>query len=85
MNIITSLIHIDPEKAEEAVEDLSGLFRSSLQNNQTLIPIQQEIELSKRYLRIEQNRLGARLKIKWVIKELPKKTDYTPIHLAATG
>ena len=78
MNIITSLIHIDPEKAEQVVEDLSGLFRSSLQSNQTLIPIQQEIELSKRYLRIEQSRLGERLQIKWVIKDLPEALTIPP-------
>ena len=81
MNIITSLIRSDPEKAEEAVADLSGLFRNSLQNNQTLIPIQQEIELSKRYLRIEQNRLGDRLKINWVIKALPKNLTIPPFTL----
>lgn len=81
MNIITSLIRIDPEKAEQAVEDLSGLFRNSLQSNQTLIPIQQEIELSKRYLRIEQNRLGERLQIKWVIKDLPDTLTIPPFTL----
>ena len=81
MNIITSLIRIDPEKAEEAVEDLSGLFRSSLQNNQKLIPIEQEIELSKRYLRIEQNRLGDRLQVRWVVKELPEVLTIPPFTL----
>ena len=81
MNIITSLIRIDPEKAEEAVEDLSGLFRSSLQNNEKLIPIGQEIELSKRYLRIEQNRLGERLNVQWVIKELPESLTIPPFTL----
>lgn len=81
MNIIASLIRIDPEKAEQAVTDLSGLFRSSLQNNQKLVPIGQEIELSKRYLRIEQNRLGDRLKVQWNIKELPKSQTIPPFTL----
>ena len=81
MNIINSLIRIDPEKAEEAVEDLSVLFRSSLQSNSSLIPIQQEIDLSNSYLRIEQNRLGKRLKVNWNIKELPPQIMIPPFTL----
>ena len=81
MNIITSLIRINPEKAEEAVEDLSGLFRNSLQNNQKLVPVEQEIELSRRYLRIEQKRLGDRLKVLWNIKELPATLTIPPFTL----
>ncbi len=70
MNIIASLIRIDPEKAEQAVEDLSDLFRSGLQKNEAIIPIQQEIELSKSYLRIERHRLGQRLQTEWRTNEL---------------
>ena len=33
MNIIASLIQVNPEKAEQAVEDLSALFRASLHNS----------------------------------------------------
>ena len=39
MNIIASLIHINQDKAEEAVEDLSDLFRSSLQETGHLIAL----------------------------------------------
>lgn len=81
INIISSLIRIDPEKAEEVIEDLSRLFRSSLKRNSALIPIQQEIDLSKSYLRIEQNRLGERLKISWNIKALPSYLQIPPFTL----
>ncbi|OED42816.1 hypothetical protein ACH42_11560 [Endozoicomonas sp. (ex Bugula neritina AB1)] len=67
MNIIASLIQVDPEKAEQAVEDLSDLFRSSLQDKNVITSIEQEIHLSKSYLRIEQNRLGERLQTLWHI------------------
>ena len=72
MNIIASLIQINPAKAEQAVEDLSDLFRASLQNRSTVIPIQKELQISQSYLRIEQQRLGDRLKVAWHLDELPK-------------
>lgn len=81
MNIITSLIRTDPEKAEQVIEDLSDLFRSSLQNNNAVIPIRQEIELSHSYLRIEQNRLGDRLQVHWHKTELPGHVTIPPFTL----
>lgn len=66
MNSIASLIGSDPDKAEHLVEDLSELFRASLAEP-TLIPIEREIELCRRYLEIEQLRLGRRLTIDWQI------------------
>ena len=45
MNIIASLISIDPETAEEVVEDLSMLFRASL-NDSTDKPVLLSEELS---------------------------------------
>lgn len=68
MNIIASLIHVDPDKAEQAVEDLSELFRASLKMAGTQTTLQQEIELCKKYINIEQLRLGERLKVQWDIQ-----------------
>ena len=64
MNTIASLISIDAEKAEKAVEDLSDLFRASLQekHSQTLAD---ETQLVRCYLDIEQLRMGERLKVEW--------------------
>jgi two-component system sensor histidine kinase AlgZ len=67
MNIIASLIHVDPNKAEQAVEDLSELFRASLKMAGTQTTLQQEIELCKKYVNIEQLRLGERLNVHWNI------------------
>ena len=71
MNIIASLIHINQDKAEEAVEDLSDLFRSSLQEAGSLISLSREIELCQGYLRIEKHRLGDRLNSEWRFHNLP--------------
>jgi len=67
MNIIASLIHVDPDKAEQAVEDLSELFRASLKEAGTEVSLKQELELCKKYTYIEQLRLGERLAVEWDI------------------
>ncbi len=69
MNIIASLIAVDPETAETVVEDLSELFRASLNETGNQVPIEDELSLCERYLRIESLRLGDRLKLRWEIEE----------------
>ena len=81
MNIIASLIHIDPRKAEEAVEDLSDLFRSSLNMTSDRIALSKEIELCKGYLRIEQHRLGDRLQVEWRLHNLNSTLSIPPLTL----
>ena len=61
MNSIASLIAIDPERAEAMVEDLSDLFRASL-SEPGLIPLGKELDICRRFVRIEQTRIGERLK-----------------------
>jgi two-component system sensor histidine kinase AlgZ len=64
MNTIACLISIDAGKAEKAVEDLSELFRASLQEK-TEHSLAQEIALTRSYLDIEMLRLGDRLQVEW--------------------
>lgn len=71
MNIIASLISIDPETAESVVEDLSALFRASLNDVGNQVKIAEELALCRRYVRIEGLRLGDRLEMDWQIDELP--------------
>lgn len=78
MNIIASLIHEDPDKAEQAVEDLSELFRASLKEAGLQVPMAQEIALCEKYLNIESLRLGERLRVHWQRGVLP---DNAPIPL----
>ncbi len=69
MNTIASLITIDPERAEEAVLDLSALFRATLQTQAMLICLREELALCRRYLNIEALRLGNRLTLEWSIQD----------------
>ena len=69
MNIIASLISIDPETAEEVVEDLSVLFRASLNDASDLpVSLREELDLCRKYLHIESLRLDDRLTVDWNIQ-----------------
>lgn len=70
MNTIASLISIDASKAEKAVEDLSDLFRASLQDK-TSHSLADEIALTHSYVDIEQLRLGDRLRTEWSNHPVP--------------
>ncbi len=72
MNTIAALIRTQPEQAEAAVEDLSDLFRASLGKTSQLISLTEEIQIARRYLHIEQFRLGDRLKVTWHLDDLPE-------------
>ncbi len=69
MNMIASLIASDPDKAETVVEDLSDLFRHALTSNHTMVPLREELNLGRRYLALEQLRLGERLQAVWQIDD----------------
>lgn len=74
MNIIASLIAINPQQAEQAVEDLAELFRMSLENHEKEIPLSRELALCERYGRLEQWRMGERLQWRWQLEVEPQ--DY---------
>lgn len=76
MNIIASLIAVDQDAAETAVEDLASLFRASLAEVETEVSLAEELELCRRYARIEQLRLGDRLQMEWQVDTVP---DHIPI------
>lgn len=75
MNIIASLIATDPEAAEDVVLDLSELFRASLNDAGNQVWLDDELDLCRRYARIEQLRLGDRLQLEWAVapEVLPRR------------
>ena len=75
MNVIASLIPVDPDKAEQVVEDLSELFRASLQRAGTFARISEELDLCQRYLHIESLRLGERLRVQWQVEAAPAEAE----------
>ena len=71
MNTIAALTRTDPARAEEAIEDLSDLFRVALAESRPEISLREEIEIARTYQRIEQLRLGSRLEVRWDVGTLP--------------
>jgi hypothetical protein len=61
MNTIASLTRTSPELAEQVTEDLADLFRASLGDASVPVTLEREIEVCRQYLRIEEQRLGARV------------------------
>ena len=74
MNTIASLTRSNPAQAERAVEDLADLFRASLSETRNVVKLSEELDIARTYARIEQLRLGSRLKIDWRLEELPPDT-----------
>jgi len=68
MNTIASLTHVEPDLAEQAIINLSELFRASLAAEAS-IPLQQELELTRSYIELESLRLGDRLSVNWHISD----------------
>jgi two-component system sensor histidine kinase AlgZ len=71
MNTIASLTRSDPRLAEQAIADLSDLFRASLREHRERIPLANEIEIARAYERVERLRLGARLTVDWQVDDVP--------------
>ncbi len=73
MNTIASLTRSDPGLAEEAVQDLSDLFRASLSDSDRTSTLGEELDLARGYLRIESLRLGDHMRVVWDLESLPEE------------
>ena len=81
LNTIASLIPEEPLAAERATEDLADLFRGSIRRADSLISLTEELDLARRYLLMEQRRLGDRLRLDWQVSELPEAASVLPLIL----
>lgn len=62
LNSIATLAHISPEKTEDMALELSDFFRYAINhNNQDMIEIKKEVEITRTYLQIEKVRFGEKL------------------------
>lgn len=81
INAVLSLIRSEPKRAEQALEDLAELFRVLMADNRELIPLGQEVALCRQYLRLEQLRLGERLRVEWQVDNMPEDALVPPLVL----
>ncbi len=69
LNTAIALVAIDPERAEEILEDLADLFRAALGALEAESTLGEEIRLARLYLAIEGMRFGKRLQVDWDIDD----------------
>lgn len=73
LNAIASLVHENPDKADEMLVALSDLLRRTLDvSGDQELPLKGELELVERYLSIERVRFGKRLR---VVIEIEPETE----------
>lgn len=63
-NALAELTHADPEVAEQMVGDLAHILRYTLRSSaEGIVHLDRELEVIRRYLRVEKARLGDRLRV----------------------
>ena len=85
MNTIAALTRSNPARAEEAVQDLADLFRANLNEKRNQISLAEEIDVARTYQRMEQLRLGDRLRVDWKVDSLPARRAGARAHAAAAA
>jgi two-component system sensor histidine kinase AlgZ len=81
INAVLGIVRANPKQAETALEDMADLFRMAMSDAQDLVPLRQEIELSKQYIALEQLRMGERLRVDWKIQDVPGDVLIPPLLL----
>lgn len=81
LNAVLGVIRSEPRRAEEALEELSDLFRVLMRENSELVPLSEEIALARQYLSLERLRLGERLRVRWDIESCPPDALMPPLML----
>lgn len=83
LNTVAQLVHMDADKAEEALLDLAAFMRTIL-DKRSRISLREELDLTISYLNMEGLRLGKhRLTIEWDmdLSTLPMDMDIPPLLL----
>jgi two-component system sensor histidine kinase AlgZ len=81
LNAVLGVIRSDPRRAEQALEELSDLFRVLMGENKSLVAFGEEIALCRQYLELERLRLGDRLRVEWDVDACPKDAKVPPLML----
>lgn len=81
LNTIASLISRDAAKAEELTLDFAELFRVLLKKDARMARLEEEIQLLRQYLNIEQQRLAERLRVVWNLGDTPMDALLPPLSL----
>lgn len=67
LNAVLAVLRDDPARAERMLENIAELFRAVMADVRKLVPLEQELDLCRKYVEIEQTRLGDRLHVDWQV------------------
>lgn len=81
LNSAIALVRDDPAKAEALLEDLSDLFRRALVEQGDSATLEDEVQLARHYLAIEQVRFGERMQVVWQLDERAGNARLPPLLL----
>lgn len=79
LNAVLSLVRSDPRRAERALENMADLFRALMSQANQLVPLEDEVALTRAYLELEQLRLGDRLRVVWHDHKMPADALIPPL------
>jgi sensor histidine kinase YesM len=72
LNSVVTLIARDPTRAQQVVVQLAELLRMSLRTSELQeVPLSHELELTRRYLALEEVRFADRLTVQWQLSAVP--------------
>lgn len=74
LNTAVALVGAQPQAARSVLGDLAALLRRSLRSGEAPVPLSEEIELCLRYLAIQRQRFGDRVRV--VVRVDPQVLDY---------
>jgi len=63
LHTVSSLVHVDPDRADRALDELGRLLRYALRQSSEDVTLRQEWEFTREYLAFEALRLGDRLRL----------------------
>lgn len=81
INAVLGIVRAQPRQAETALEDMADLFRMAMSEAQDFVLLNQEIQLCKQYIALEQLRMGERLRVDWQIQDIPNDALIPPLLL----
>lgn len=69
LHTVSALVHVDPDRADRALDDLGHLLRYALRQSSEDVTLRQEWEFTRDYLAFEALRLGSRLRLETNVSE----------------
>lgn len=69
LHTVSSLVHVDPDRADVALDELGRLLRYALRQSSEDVTLRQEWEFTREYLAFETLRLGERLRLETHVSE----------------